>query len=349
MKTRILLFTTATLVLAFFLLMPGCAKERARTDIALEMTDEDSVEALVDQDLLTAGGTTVRVDEEYPTKSKETTVSYVDESEISKPTLIGEDQGLMPGGTTVTVTEPGGQPETISMADMAPPTFESQPVTSEPLKADSATLLAEAQTPALPSVPTGGLVTATLPGPPGSIGPRTAGATQPLAVRPRSGGTYSGVYRTTQPPVVYPRHTVARGDSLWSISQKYRCTISELCAANGLSKGTILRIGQELVIPRPTISGRPAGAEAAATQPPGAPPAITPPVAGGTEGAPAAPSAPEAPRVHTGETEYYTVQPGDSYWKVSRRYGISASELMALNDTSDSMLRVGQKILVPKK
>ena len=54
----------------------------------------------------------------------------------------------------------------------------------------------------------------------------------------------------------------------------------------------------------------------------------------------------EAPQV---ETEIYTVKKGDSYWKLARKYGITTKELMALNNTSSSLIKIGQKILVPKK
>ncbi len=47
-KRNLAIVLTGLLCIVMF----SCARERGRTDIALEMTDEDSVEAIIDQDLL---------------------------------------------------------------------------------------------------------------------------------------------------------------------------------------------------------------------------------------------------------------------------------------------------------
>jgi LysM repeat protein len=354
----------ACLLPAAALLLWSCAKEGTRTDIALEMTDEDSVEAIIDQDLLTAGGTIVNIEEDAGTRGGQSTVTYVDEVEPQKPVLVQADETLKPYGTEpstapgMIVTDESLLPPPVEATAIEEPVFDTtyQP---EP----GSTLAAQATEPALPefepSVPdvdtlldetvtadTGGVTltmtesSISVPPPagfeqPGGGTTPAPGGIQPAAVRPPGGGYYSTPYATMTPPVVYPRHTVVQGDTLWSISKKYNVTISELCAANNVSRRDILRIGQTLLIPR--------SEEMAGATPP-------PPLPEGEEGAiePAA-VAPPAADVSGIETEYYTVQQGDSYWKIAQRYGISASELMALNDTSDSLIRTGQKILVPKK
>ncbi|MDA7917330.1 LysM peptidoglycan-binding domain-containing protein [Akkermansiaceae bacterium] len=45
------------------------------------------------------------------------------------------------------------------------------------------------------------------------------------------------------------RHVVKKGDTLYSLSRKYRTTVSKIQKANGMS-GTIIRDGSTLVIPR---------------------------------------------------------------------------------------------------
>ncbi|MGQ9811753.1 MAG: LysM peptidoglycan-binding domain-containing protein, partial [bacterium] len=50
-------------------------------------------------------------------------------------------------------------------------------------------------------------------------------------------------------PASYIRHTVKRGETLASIARKYSTTVSTLAAANGLSKGAKLRVGQVLLVP----------------------------------------------------------------------------------------------------
>jgi nucleoid-associated protein YgaU len=50
-------------------------------------------------------------------------------------------------------------------------------------------------------------------------------------------------------------HVVARGDTLWAITEAYRAagvkvTMEEIRAANGLKEGQALRVGQKLFIPK---------------------------------------------------------------------------------------------------
>ena len=45
----------------------------------------------------------------------------------------------------------------------------------------------------------------------------------------------------------------------------------------------------------------------------------------------------------------HTIQPGDTFWGLSRRYGKTASEIMAANPGVDPyQLEIGQKIRIPK-
>ena len=330
------------LLLSLALILNGCAKERARTDIALEMTDEDSVEAIVDQDLLTAGGTIVNIDQEMPAGAGESRVTYVDKVDMQKPVLVEEDDSLLPRGTaTGLITEPIIEPGLVRV---------DEPIITDTTTDTTAGLIREASLESIDIEPgiidttepvTTEVVTETdIPGvTPGEIRPPVTGTepitsgSEPAVVRPPGGGMYTRVYRTTTPPPVYPRYSVKQGDTLWSISKKYSCTISELCAANSLSRRDILRVGQTLIIPK--AQKKDSSEEATAvetgketviakeTTEPVKPPAVP--------------------------TEYYEVKSGDSYWKISRSYGISVAELMALNDTSSDKLRIGQKILVPRK
>lgn len=44
-------------------------------------------------------------------------------------------------------------------------------------------------------------------------------------------------------------HTIIRGDTLYKIAKKYNTTVEAICQLNSISKTTILRIGQKLIIP----------------------------------------------------------------------------------------------------
>ncbi len=50
----------------------------------------------------------------------------------------------------------------------------------------------------------------------------------------------------SKPPIT---HTIRKGDTLYGISRKYKISVTAIQRANGL-KGTNLRIGQKLLIPR---------------------------------------------------------------------------------------------------
>lgn len=352
-------------VMMSLVVMWGCARERSRTDIALELTDEDSVEAIIDQDLLTAGGTVINVEQEGGTSALPTGVAYVDEVEMQKPVLVETDERLKP--PTAETGSVGGLEEPV--------------VATSDLVQDTESLLAELNVPLLDTQKVGSAMpgasgaatgTGVAGGPPTTAGvtlPSTGGAgltgadmaalareaaapalpaaeTGPVVIGTPA-GYYPDAYRTPVLPDRYPRHTVVRGDSLWSIARKYGCTVSELAAANGMTRSSVLQIGQVLVVPVAVKTTSPSAALTPAAPSPTTPPTEAPdvsklPVAEGT-------SAPADAAIRGMATETYTVQAGDSYWKIARRYGITAQELMALNDTSDSRLQVGQKILVPKK
>ena len=51
-------------------------------------------------------------------------------------------------------------------------------------------------------------------------------------------------------PVEFPiKYKVVAGDSLWSISRKYKVTVQSICELNGIKENAILRIGKILYIP----------------------------------------------------------------------------------------------------
>ncbi len=76
-------------------------------------------------------------------------------------------------------------------------------------------------------------------------------------------------------------HTVARGDTLWSVSRREGVSVQQLANANGLQVNAVLREGQKLTIPS---ANAPSGAPAAA------------PRASASSTAASAPATPAAPR-----------------------------------------------------
>ncbi len=103
----------------------------------------------------------------------------------------------------------------------------------------------------------------------------TVQATEPptQAPQPTPTGTPPPPTPTPQPLV----HVVEPGESLLSIAQRFGIAVEDLIAANSITQGDVLRVGQELVIPgvpAPTAEATPAPSEAPAqptTEPAGAP------------------------------------------------------------------------------
>lgn len=105
-------------------------------------------------------------------------------------------------------------------------------------------------------------------------------------------------------------HVVAKKETYYSISKKYGITVDELCAANGITKNDVLKVGQKLNIPSK----------------------------GG--------SSTSSASVRKFDT--YTVQKGDTFYRIAKINGISVNELKSLNNLGDSNdLKVGQKLKIP--
>ncbi|RLD11487.1 MAG: hypothetical protein DRI44_03390 [Chlamydiae bacterium] len=422
-KRNIAIVLTGVLCIILF----SCARERGRTDIALEMTDEDSVEAIIDQDLLTAGGTVVNLEEPEKTTSV-SAVTYVDETDSQESAVVQPDESLKPeeSATTSSDIEPAiglidVEDTQIADADKKQEEVSAQKrkvertMTTEELIAENKALInseilsdkitktnsdeniipgdavAEEETTTTENVLPGEAVeTATsnasiketaadeITSPDKSesnvveaieseeiVKEKMPEATRkfvkpkknevmPAVVRPPGGGYYTE-YRTlaktpSAPAAVsnpsYSTHTVKRGDTLWVISRKYGCTISELVAENNISRRAILKIGQILKIPvkqSKKETNEPAAEKTAVTSVVNKDELPVTPEELVSETVEVEVEAPKS------ETEIYTVQSGDSYWKIAKKFGVTSTELMSLNNTSSSLIRVGQKILVPRR
>ena len=320
-KRNLAITLTALLCIVLF----SCARERGRTDINLEMTDEDSVEAIIDQDLLTAGGTIVNLEEPEQTASADT-VSEVEEVEMQTPVVVSADQSLKPKEESVSDDQPAiglidvedveiDSPGKAQEENLSAKRPEEEVLSTEELIAENKALISAAEkTDAVENtekvaddetVSTGDNTTSTtttattvenvdaennvLPGESattvveevsieemafpdevknnvekiGKTGKPEKPVPMPTAVRPPGGGYYTEyttmdkTVKTAKPVKTaktiktpsYPTHTVKRGDTLWVISRKYGCTISELVTANNISRRSILKIGQVLRIP----------------------------------------------------------------------------------------------------
>ncbi|HEB83957.1 MAG TPA: LysM peptidoglycan-binding domain-containing protein [Bacteroidetes bacterium] len=199
-------------------------------------------------------------------------------------------------------------------------------------------------------------------------------------------GSYAQVYDTSEPDLpqgtARRTHIVRRGDTLSQIAEKYHVGLSKLLRWNGLGKRSVIRPGQRLVIYAPGASAaQVASAPAAGNTPKAAGKAASERAGSGNgsryivrngdspwliaqrngvtlEELLAANNLTRSSKIHPGEellipasggrdVRVYTVQPGDTLWKIAERFRVSVRDLQSWNDINDAAsLRVGSRLIV---
>ena len=155
--------------------------------------------------------------------------------------------------------------------------------------------------------------------------PETTSEPVPDATEEPSGGTGTSGGTT---------YIVQPGDNLFRIALRNGTTVSVLAQANGIVNPSLIFVGQEIVIPT-------SGTTPPATTTP-APEATTDPTPDATE----EPTTDPTPAPTGGAT--YTVQPGDTLFRIAVRNGTTVQQLVALNNIANpSLIFVGQQITLP--
>lgn len=112
-------------------------------------------------------------------------------------------------------------------------------------------------------------------------------------------------------------HKVEKGETYYSISKKYGLKVDELCSANGLTTNDVLKVGQTLSIPDKNAKTESSSAE-------------------------------KKSETVSRKYDTYTVQKGDTFYRIAKVNEITVDELKKLNSLDEqSVLKIGQKLKIP--
>jgi len=130
---------------------------------------------------------------------------------------------------------------------------------------------------------------------------------------PAIGGGVSNSNQKQEPTII--TYTVVKGDTLWSISQRYDVNMSTIISTNNLKEISRLSIGQKLKLP------------------------ITNMDIAKTEG---------YSQDSAAEEIIYYVKKGESLWSISREYNVKLEAIIAANSITDaSKISTGQQLRIP--
>jgi LysM repeat protein len=133
------------------------------------------------------------------------------------------------------------------------------------------------------------------------------------------------------PTVDYIMCIAKKGDTLWSIAQKYNLSVDLILATNNIANSELISIGQEMKIPshknavdetnivnQAVIDKKNNNINNNVSQPENAEPIV------------------------------YKVKAGDNLWNISRKYGVSVEVIISVNNLRDKdLLSLGQKLEIP--
>jgi len=150
------------------------------------------------------------------------------------------------------------------------------------------------------------------------------------------------------------KYTVQKGDNPWKIAKKYGVSVDEIMSYNQLKSAKDLKVGQVLTIPpggklqdgyaAPTAAGAKTASAGAKKHTAAAPaPAATAKAKKDSADHAATEAAP------SGSADSYAVQKGDSVDKIAKKFHVKASDIESANNLTDkSVLKIGQKLTIPK-
>ncbi|MBU1291813.1 LysM peptidoglycan-binding domain-containing protein, partial [bacterium] len=137
--------------------------------------------------------------------------------------------------------------------------------------------------------------------------------------------------RDNLPAADYTMYIVEKGDTLWTIAQKYNLSVDLILATNNIANSELISIGQEMkissyknnvaetnIVNQEVIDQKNTDINNNVSQPENAEPIV------------------------------YTVKAGDNLWNISRKYGVSVEVIIDINNLGDKdLLSLGQKLEIP--
>jgi membrane-bound lytic murein transglycosylase D len=139
-------------------------------------------------------------------------------------------------------------------------------------------------------------------------------------------------------------HVVKKGETITTISRRYKCSVTDIRAWNGLKSNT-LRPGQKLIIYTPGKVPLPATSTTTTPATEKTPASTT---TTKTETKPATTTTTSTDAAGT-QYKYYTVKSGDNLWTIAQKFGTTIDALKKLNGYGAKVvLHVGDKIKVAK-
>lgn len=148
---------------------------------------------------------------------------------------------------------------------------------------------------------------------------------------------------SSKAPSSTQKHTVQRGEGLIKLSRQYNVPVEAISQANKISKGSTIRVGQEIAIPSKSQIDRLVRDYNASNNVQSKPQQTQQTKAAETK---PASSTNKAPTSQQG----YQVKAGDGLIKLARQYNVPVEALAEANNMStNSSLRVGQNITIPSR
>lgn len=165
-------------------------------------------------------------------------------------------------------------------------------------------------------------------------------------------------------------HVVRRGDTLSDLARAYGTTVSDLRTLNGLGSRSLLRIGQQLIVPTPGRQSRATAVAAVASEPIRTSSIVV--RRGDTLSRIAARSGTtvealrqlnglhgdhivvgqrlrlrDSAETATAASTTYRVRRGDTLWSIAQRFNVSMEAIRSLNGLRGSAIRAGDVLRIP--